>query len=269
MYKFDRQENRLAPWLYSKAMTLALTFLKKSTQALYSSNYRFALVFLVLLTTLGISQATLANTIQLTVNNQTPVNVVPEQTPVTYGIVTGNVNNDINPPSSIGVGIRVQVNGNTVSASSGEFSSSGCRIDPSFQDVWACNNLSEGGSQRPTFTWNSPSPGTSTVTFVGFCQLLNDNGGPFDPAQLCSSTSSESISTIVDENNPGSVQPVSSAALCWGDCPRAVIAPRHSRPAATRQSIPVMVLSIFSSCPHFPVSRWQQVHRLEFREHPT
>lgn len=119
-----------------------------------------------------------ANDLSLTFLRQSPDNTVPAEIPITYTIQTQNVDDEINDPSAIGVGIRIQVNGTTVRADSGEFTSDGCIVDPDFPSDFACFDLVEGASQTPSFTWNNPQPGTSEVIVIGSCQLVPEQEPP-------------------------------------------------------------------------------------------
>jgi ribosomal protein L35AE/L33A len=135
-----------------------------------------------------------ANAVRVTFLDQTPPNIVPQgQNTITYTIQTENFN-DGGTPSSIGVGIQVLVNGSVVSADSGEFTTSDCRVDPLYPTAFACNSLSEGGRQTINLTWNNPDPGTSTVSFRASCQLLPVQ----NPPVLCSTfgTSDSTITTV-------------------------------------------------------------------------
>jgi outer membrane autotransporter protein len=114
----------------------------------------------------------LANDIALSGLSQTPTDPVAVGTPITYTLTTNNVDDGINPPSSIGISIRMRVDGSVIRADSGEIDASGCSLDESFPEYFACNNLVEGGSQTPSFTWNNPSPGSHTVTFEAACQWV-------------------------------------------------------------------------------------------------
>ncbi|MEJ2236276.1 MAG: right-handed parallel beta-helix repeat-containing protein, partial [Syntrophobacterales bacterium] len=153
------------------------------------------IVFFLALLDFSLPVPAVANDLRLTFISQSPQNTVPLGQPITYTIETKNVDDGITDPSSIGVGIRIEVNGIVKSASSGEFTSNDCRVDPDFPAWFACNNLSEGGSQRPTFTWNNPEPGTSEVTFRGICQLVPEQ----DPRKYCSLSdrNTDSVTTIV------------------------------------------------------------------------
>jgi len=143
-----------------------------------------------------------ANALQVTFQNQTPVNDVPVGNAITYQVETRNIDDDsnVNNPSDIGVGITIKVNGNTVRADSGEFTSSNCVVDNSFPSAWACSDLVQFGSQSASFTWTSPTSGTSTVDFQGSCQILPAT----TPTTFCSSAGSDFTTTVVDSH--GTIQ---------------------------------------------------------------
>ena len=114
-----------------------------------------------------------ADDLSLSFVGQTPSNPIPFGQQIQYTVRTENVKSDPQAPdSSIGVGIEIRVDGSTVRADSGEFVVSGCSIDPAFPFAFACNDLPEGGSQSPSFTWVNPQSGTSTVSFHGSCQRV-------------------------------------------------------------------------------------------------
>ncbi|MEW8324849.1 MAG: autotransporter domain-containing protein [Candidatus Thiodiazotropha taylori] len=114
----------------------------------------------------------IANDIQLSGLSQSPPNSVAVGLPITYSLTTNNVDDGVNPPSSIGISIRMRVDGTVIRADSGEIDAVGCSVDASFPDYFACNNLAEGGSQTPSFTWNNPTPGNHSVSFEAACQLV-------------------------------------------------------------------------------------------------
>ncbi|WP_316369377.1 autotransporter family protein [Candidatus Thiodiazotropha sp. CDECU1] len=113
-----------------------------------------------------------ANDIQLSGLSQSPPNSVSVGIPITYSLTTSNVDDGINPASAIGISIRMRVDGTVIRADSGEIDAVGCSLDTSFPEYFACNDLQEGGTQTPSFTWNNPSPGNHTVTFEAACQLV-------------------------------------------------------------------------------------------------
>ncbi|MGD8913925.1 MAG: autotransporter domain-containing protein [Candidatus Thiodiazotropha sp.] len=82
-----------------------------------------------------------------------------------------NVNNG-GDSSSIGISIRMSVDGQVISADSGEIVAEGCSLDTSYPSYFACNDLAEGQSQTPFFTWTNPTPGEHTITFTAACQLV-------------------------------------------------------------------------------------------------
>ncbi|MEW8505125.1 MAG: autotransporter domain-containing protein [Candidatus Thiodiazotropha sp.] len=130
----------------------------------------FTLVLVAL--ALSIPNSLQANDIQLTGLSQSPPNSVAVGLPITYTLTTNNVDDGINPPSTIGISIRMRVDGTVIRADSGDIDAVGCSVDASFPDYFACNNLLEGGSQTPSFTWNNPTPGNHTVVFEAACQWI-------------------------------------------------------------------------------------------------
>jgi outer membrane autotransporter protein len=131
-----------------------------------------------------------ANDIQLSGLSQSPTDPVAVGTSITYSLTTRNVDDGVNDPSSIGISIRMRVDGTVIRADSGEIDASGCSLDTSFPSYFACNDLQEGGSQTPSFTWNNPTPGSHTVTFEAACQWVPVQ----DPPVYCTSFGT-SIST--------------------------------------------------------------------------
>jgi uncharacterized protein with beta-barrel porin domain/ribosomal protein L35AE/L33A len=131
-----------------------------------------------------------ANAVRLNFISQNPGNTVPQGQPITYTIQTENFYDGTPPQSSIGISIRMRVNGTVVRADSGAVTTSDCIVDPSFPDYFACNNLAEGGTQTINLTWNTPLPGTSTVQFEAACQLV-----PVQNPPVYCSTFGTSIST--------------------------------------------------------------------------
>ena len=61
-----------------------------------------------------------ANDIQLSGLSQSPTDPVAVGTPITYNLTTRNVDDGINDPSSIGISIRMRVDGTVIRADSGE-----------------------------------------------------------------------------------------------------------------------------------------------------
>ena len=153
-----------------------------------------------------------ADDLALSFVGQTPSNPVPFGQQIQYTVRTENVRSDPDAPlSAIGVGIEIRVNGSTVRADSGEFAANGCSVDPDFPFSFACNDLIEGGSQTPSFTWLNPQSGTSTVSFVGFCQRLPEQ----TPTDFCPSfgitVSTTTVVVGVPTANAGPDQTVTDA----------------------------------------------------------
>ncbi len=138
--------------------------------------------------------ALLANTLSLNLNSQSPGNTVPRNTAVSYSLTGSNIDNGVDPVSSIGWSVRMRVNGSVVRADSAEVSATGCRVDTAFPDYFACNNLAEGGSQTFTIIWNTPRSGPSTVLFETICQILPAQ----TPTKFCSGSASQTTTTIVE-----------------------------------------------------------------------
>ena len=140
-----------------------------------------------------------ADGLNISVLSQNPPNVVSRAAgSIDYFIRTNNFDAG-GDPTTIGVGIRLTVNGRGVNASSEEFTAGGCSIDPSFPTTWACNDLGEGSSQAITFTWNDPQPGTNTIVFDGFCQVIPVPATGFEP---CTFADNQSTTTLVDNLPP-------------------------------------------------------------------
>jgi outer membrane autotransporter protein len=138
-----------------------------------------------------------ANDIQLSGLSQSPTDPVAVGTSITYSLTTRNVDDGVNDPSSIGISIRMRVDGTVIRADSGEIDAAGCSLDADFPAYFACNDLQEGGSQTPSFTWNNPSPGSHTVTFEAACQWLPAQS---PPAYCTSFGTSVSTTTMVGAN---------------------------------------------------------------------
>ncbi|MCG7916066.1 MAG: autotransporter domain-containing protein [Candidatus Thiodiazotropha weberae] len=155
-----------------------------------------------------------ANDIQLSGLSQSPPNSVAVGSPITYSLTTNNVDDGVNPPSSIGISIRMRVDGAVVRADSGEIDAVGCSVDASFPDYFACNNLVEGGSQTPSFTWNNPTPGNHTVLFEAACQLVPVQ----TPTAFCPSFgTSISTTTQVGAFPTAVVNPAGPVTIQFGD----------------------------------------------------
>ncbi|MCG7923428.1 MAG: autotransporter domain-containing protein [Candidatus Thiodiazotropha lotti] len=155
-----------------------------------------------------------ANDIQLSGLSQSPPNSVAVGSPITYSLTTNNIDDGVNPPSSIGISIRMRVDGAVVRADSGEIDAVGCSVDASFPDYFACNNLVEGGSQTPSFTWNSPTPGNHTVLFEAACQLVPVQ----TPTAFCPSFgTSISTTTQVGAFPTAVVNPAGPVTIQFGD----------------------------------------------------
>jgi hypothetical protein len=135
-----------------------------------------------------------ANDIQLSSLSQSPTNPVAVGTSITYSLTTRNVDDGVNDASSIGISIRMQVDGTIIRADSGEIDASGCSLDESFPSYFACNDLQEGGTQTPSFTWTNPTPGSHTVSFEATCQWVPAQE---PPANCTSSGTSISTTTMV------------------------------------------------------------------------
>jgi outer membrane autotransporter protein len=112
-----------------------------------------------------------ANDIQLSNLSQSPTNPVSVGTSITYSLTTNNVYVQGNE-SSIGISIRMRVDGTIIRADSGEIDAVGCSLDENYPSYFACNDLEEGGSQSPSFVWSNPTPGDHTVVFEAACQLV-------------------------------------------------------------------------------------------------
>jgi hypothetical protein len=119
-----------------------------------------------------------ANDILLSGLSQSQTNPVPVGTPITYRLTTNNVDDGVNPPSSIGISIRMIVDNTVIRADSGEIDAIGCSLDQSYPSYFACSNLSEGASQTPSFVWANPTPGNHTVFFEAACQRLPAQTSP-------------------------------------------------------------------------------------------
>ncbi|MET0067421.1 MAG: autotransporter domain-containing protein [Candidatus Thiodiazotropha sp.] len=160
----------------------------------YSSfNQTLSSLFILLIIN-GFPGSLQANDIMLSGLSQNPASPVAVGTPATYTLTTNNVDDGINPPSTIGISLRMSVDGTVVRADSGEIDAVGCVVDASFPSYFACNNLTEGGSQTPSFTWNNPTPGSHIVTFTAACQWIPVQ----TPTAYCTSfgTSISTASTI-------------------------------------------------------------------------
>jgi outer membrane autotransporter protein len=156
-----------------------------------SYNQQFLLTILFGLFLLcGFPESLKANDIQLSNPSQGPTNPVDAGTPITYSFTIGNIDDGLNPPSQISVGIRVYIDDELVSPSSNEIEATGCYASAASQYDFYCNSLQEGATQTPSFTWNNPTSGDHTVRFVGVCQR-NYGSFTFD----CTSNLNASVST--------------------------------------------------------------------------
>ncbi|MGD9171977.1 MAG: PKD domain-containing protein, partial [Candidatus Thiodiazotropha sp.] len=135
-----------------------------------------------------------ANDIQLSGLSQSPSNPVSEGTSVSYSLTTRNVDDGINESSSVGISIRMRVDGAVIRADSGDIEAAGCSIDQNYPDYFACNDLLEGGTQTPSFTWSNPSPGNHSVVFEAACQWIP---AQTPPAYCTSFGTSISTSTTI------------------------------------------------------------------------
>ncbi len=159
-----------------------------------------------------------ANDIRISGLNQAPTNPIPVAagTTVSFNLTTRNVYDGVNPSSRIGVGIMMSVDGVTVRADSGQIEAAGCSVDPDYPSSFACQNLSEGGTQSPTFVWLNPTPGQHTVTFNASCQLLPAQS----PPSLCPSFgTSLSTTTQVGINPTAVLNPAGPTVTTMDDTP--------------------------------------------------
>jgi outer membrane autotransporter protein len=171
---------------------------KRATKKLAITSYirhtGYLITFISLLLCLCFSNTLKANDIQLSGLSQSPTNPVSVGSSITYRLTTQNVDDGTNPASSIGISIRMRVDGTVIRADSGEIDAVGCTVDSSFPDYFACNDLQEGGSQTPSFIWSNPTPGTHTVSFEAACQWVP---AQTPPAYCTSFGTSLSTSTTV------------------------------------------------------------------------
>lgn len=147
---------------------------------------------LVLVVATTLSNASLAQQMSLSEGFQTPPNIVPLDTPVSYQFKVENLGAD-DPPLPDGSDgavenwIEIRVDGKLVPANTFEFTSTDCVIYPSEPDVWRCNDLAIGESQTVTFNWESPEEGFREVDFVGTWNFVPPDilvGGTSDPKIL-------------------------------------------------------------------------------------
>ncbi|MEJ2622246.1 MAG: PKD domain-containing protein, partial [Candidatus Thiodiazotropha sp.] len=150
----------------------------------------------------GVAQA---NDIELSGLIQRPTNPLPVGTSANYNLTLHNVDDGINPPSIILVGIRVIVDGVTIRADSGELEASGCTVDISDPSDFTCNALGVGGSLSPTFIWHNPTPGNHSVTFRASCQTRLQAETGLVPC--ASSGASLSTTTMVGVNPTAVLNP--------------------------------------------------------------
>lgn len=131
-----------------------------------------------LLLGLSLGAESLAATLEFTFLEQLPANPVAENRSVSYSFRTRNLSSP--QPRSIGVGIRIFVNGSILRADSGQLSTDDCIVDPDFPSDFACNDLAEGESQEVSLTWLAPPLGQASVVFQGAYQILPepDPGAP-------------------------------------------------------------------------------------------
>src|SRR5262245_48115227 len=80
--------------------------------------------------------------------SRTPVGSVPVSTPITFQLRLENEDRSSND-FAIGTGLTLRLDGATVTASNGVFTSSGCSVDsdPRASGSWACGAIQEGASK--------------------------------------------------------------------------------------------------------------------------
>lgn len=141
-----------------------------------------------------LSTASLAQQMSLSESVQSPPNIVPLDTPVSYQFKIENPELfEYDPPIPDGSDgdvenwIQVKVDGQLVSAKDGPFTTTDCVVWQSEPDFFRCDDLAIGESQTVTFTWNSPEKGFREVDFIGTWNFVPPDilvGGTSDPKIL-------------------------------------------------------------------------------------